>query len=147
MEIGRLNQKEISAFRDLIVIFNSVFENEYKIPGDQHLGRLLNMPDFMVFVVRINGKVVGGLTVYILHSYYSEKPKAYVYDVATATEYQGNGFGSSLIAHVCAYLNQHGFEEAWVEAESEDIKAVEFYRKTAFTNEMSATHFTYLFDL
>jgi aminoglycoside 3-N-acetyltransferase I len=39
-----------------------------------------------------------------------------------------------------------GFEDAYVEAESNDIDAVNFYRKTKYSSEMNAIHFTYIFD-
>jgi hypothetical protein len=32
----------------------------------------------MVFIVKLNGKVVGGLTIYMMHQYYSVNPLAYI---------------------------------------------------------------------
>jgi aminoglycoside 3-N-acetyltransferase I len=145
MEIKKLNQNEISDFSNLIKIFNEVFENNAPLPPDEHLGRLLSNPDFMVFVVRLNGKVIGGLTIYILHRYYSVKPVAYIYDVGIAPNFQRQGFGKALIEAVCRFCKNNGFEDAYVEAEADDIDAVSFYRKTTFTTEMNATHFTYTF--
>ncbi|TAF35754.1 MAG: GNAT family N-acetyltransferase [Cytophagales bacterium] len=146
MEIKKLLQHEIEAFKTLITIFNEVFENEAEIPAARHLEKLLSNPDFMVFVVQVNGQVVGGLTIYVLHRYYDTKPIAYIYDVGITPNFQGKGLGKALIAEVCRFCRESGFEDAYVEAESEDKDAVEFYRKTNFTYEMAATHFTYSFD-
>lgn len=146
MEIKKLNPDDVADFRSLAEIFKTVFENEEPIADREQLALLLSKPDFMVFVVRQNNKVVGGLTIYILHRYYGTKPVAYIYDVGISPGFQGQGLGKILIAEVCKYCRDNGFEDAYVEAESDDIDAVNFYRKTKFSSEMNAIHFTYTFD-
>lgn len=145
MEVKILNKNEIADFKHLIIVFKNVFENEQQIPSNDHLKKILSNPDFKVFVVMLNGKVVGGLTVYVLQSYYSTKPTAYIYDVGIAPAFQGQGLGKALIADLCKYCKKNGFEEAYVEAEGDDIDAVNFYRKTKHNSEMNAVHFTYTF--
>lgn len=146
MEIKKLHQSEIADFTKLIEIFKEVFENDAEISNEHHLSKLLSNPDFMVFVVKIDHKVVGGLTVYILHRYYGTKPVAYIYDVGITPKFQGKGLGKALMAEVCNFCKSNNFEDAYVEAESEDIDAVNFYRKTKFTQEMNANHFIYSFE-
>lgn len=146
MEIKMLDHHDVSDFRSLVEIFKHVFENEEPLSGNEQLGKLLSNPDFLVFVVRQNDQVVGGLTIYVLHRYYGSKPIAYIYDVGIAPEFQGRGLGKTLMAEVCKYCEDHGFEDAYVEAESEDQDAVDFYRKTKFSSELNAIHFTYTFD-
>lgn len=146
MEIKKLNHNEIADFRGLIEIFNDVFEQDTSTPNTDYLSRILSNADFIVFVVKENDKVVGGLTIYVLHSYYVEKPIAYIYDVGITPSSQGQGFGKALISEVCNFCKLNGFEDAYVEAESDDIDAIGFYRKTNFSNEMNAKHFTYTFD-
>lgn len=110
------------------------------------MSKLLYNPDFMVFIVTVKNKVVGGLTIYVLNSYYSLKPIAYIYDVGITPTFQGQGMGKALISEVCNYCKENGFEDAYVEAESDDIEAVGFYRKTRFSQEMNPIHFTYKFN-
>ncbi|MDX2195679.1 MAG: GNAT family N-acetyltransferase [Cytophagales bacterium] len=143
MEIVKLNTNDVTYFKDLVVIFKEVFENDNHIVHDEHLKKLLFNPNFLVFVVLIDNKVVGGLTVYILQQYYTTKPVAYIYDVGIAPKFQRQGLGKALIAEVCKFCKTHEFEDAYVEAESDDIDAVNFYRKTNFSYEINATHFTY----
>jgi aminoglycoside 3-N-acetyltransferase I len=140
MEIKKLNSGGLANFKSLIEIFKDVFENDEPIANDEQLGKLLSNPDFFVFVVLSDNKVVGGLTIYVLHRYYGTKPVAYIYDVGISPDYQGQGLGKALIAEVCNFCKQNDFEDAYVEAE---IDAVEFYRKTKFSSEMNAIHFTY----
>ncbi|WP_340062982.1 GNAT family N-acetyltransferase [Ascidiimonas aurantiaca] len=145
-EINKLHPNEVACFRDLVNIFKEVFENEEPISQNKQLGTLLSNPNFMVFVVRQNNKIVGGLTIHVLQSYYNTKPVAYIYDVGVTPELQGQGLGKALIAEVCECCKENGFEDAYVEAESDDIDAVNFYRKTKFNSETNAIHFTYTFD-
>lgn len=143
MEINKLNADSLINFKSLIEIFKDVFENDEPIANDEQLVKLLSNPDFFVFVVLLNNEVVGGLTIYVLHRYYGTKPIAYIYDVGISPDFQGQGLGKALIAAVCNFCKQNGFEDAYVEAESDDIDAVSFYRKTKFSSEMNAIHFTY----
>lgn len=146
MEIKKLEPFDVADFSDLIEIFKDVFENDKDTPSSEYLGRLLSNPCFIVFVVKLDGKVVGGLTIYVLHGYYSEQPIAYIYDVGITPTHQGKGLGKALIREVCRFCKQQNYLEAYVEAESDDMDAVGFYRKTKYSNEMNATHFTYSFD-
>lgn len=145
MVIKKLNKEDLPAFRKLIEIFNEVFENDQLIPADDYLIRLLSNPDFIVFVAVSDTEVLGGLTIHVLHSYYSGKPAAYIYDFGIAPAHQGKGYGKALMSEVCEYCKQHDFEYAYVEAESDDTDAVGFYRKTACSSELKAIHFTYDF--
>jgi aminoglycoside 3-N-acetyltransferase I len=146
MEIRKLNKSETSEFRDLIEIFNDVFENDRPTPDDSYLSFLLSNADFMVFIVKVENEVVGGVTIYVLHGCYSVKPTAYIYDVGITPRFQGQGLGKALISNVCGFCKANGFEDAYVEAESDDVDAVNFYRKTSFTKEIQAIHFTYAFN-
>lgn len=146
MLIKKLTGENIAEFRSLVEIFNHVFENNGAIVDATALKKLLDNPDFAVFVVLEHQQVIGGLTVYVLHSYYHPKPIAYIYDVGIHTPFQGKGYGKMLMKEVCKYFEQNGFDHAYVEAESDDVDAVQFYRKTPFTSELNAIHFTYDFD-
>lgn len=145
MDIKKLKIGETADFSALVKIFKEVFENDEAVADAAQLEKLLSNPDFMVFVVMVNNEVIGGLTVYVIHRYYHSKPIAYVYDVGVKPNFQGKGYGKALMAALCDYCQKHGFEEAYVEAEADDIDAVNFYRKTNFSAEMNATHFTYSF--
>ncbi len=143
MEIKKLNANSLREFKSLIEIFKLVFENNEPIAKDEQLSKLLSNPDLFVFVVMSNNEVLGGLTMYVLHRYYGTKPIAYIYDVGVSPNFQGQGIGKALISEVCSFCKQNNFEDVYVEAESDDIDAVEFYRKTKFSSEMNAIHFNY----
>lgn len=146
MKIKKLGKSDVPEFLKLIEIFKEVFESDDVVAQSAQLEKLLSNPGFLVFVVTINNEVVGGLTIYVLHRYYQSNPIAYIYDVGVAPAHQGKGYGKALIAEVCNFCRQEGFIEAYVEAENDDIDAVEFYRRTSFSSEMNAIHFTYLLE-
>jgi aminoglycoside 3-N-acetyltransferase I len=145
MEIKKLKSSEIADFKALIDVLLRVFESPDEMPDDQYLKELLSNRDFMAFVVKINDKVVGGLTVYVLPRYVGSQPIAYIYDVGMDPDFQRKGFGQALLREVCQFCKINGFEYAYVEAESDDTEAVNFYRKTGANHELKAIHFTYLF--
>lgn len=144
VKITHLTHKDIDPFVDLINVFKKEFDWS-SIPTKTHLQKVLSNPAFLVFVALLNNKVVGGLTVHILNSYETEKPSAYIYDLAVLAEYQRQGIGKSLIMAVNEYCRQHGFGEVFVQAETDDEQAVNFYRTTDISSELQATHFTYSF--
>ena len=143
MDIQKLSSDSLEDFKALIEIFKDVFENDEPIASDEQLGKLLSDPNFIVFVIKSNTIVLGGLTIYVLRRYFGVKPSAYIYDVGIRPEFQRQGLGKALIAEVCNFCKLNDFEDAYVEAESDDIDAVGFYRRTNFTSELNAIHFTY----
>lgn len=143
MDIRKLEPHEFTLFRELLEIFRVVFEIQEDLPDNYHLAKLLSDPGFLVFVVRVDDRVVGGLTIFVLRNYFKVRPVAYIYDVGISPRYQRNGLGKALIDEVCTFCRLNGFEEAYVEAEGDDLDAVSFYRKTRFSKEMRAVHFTY----
>jgi len=145
MELKKLEANDFKDFEALIKIFYLVFEHKGPLPDKTYLIKLLSNPNFIVFVVKINGQVVGGLTVFVLFLYYQLNPSAYLYDVGIQPEFQRQGLGKKLIVEVCKYCKENNFNEAFVEAEIADEEAISFYRNTNFSNEITAKHFTYSF--
>jgi len=147
IEIQKLTTKDIIYFSQLIKLFKNVFEStDLKVPDQLHLQKLLEKKSFIVFAAIKDNMVVGGLTAYVLEGYYSENPSAYVYDVAVLPELHRKGIGKKLLASINNYCSQNGFSEVFVQAETADLQAVNFYRSTPIISELQATHFTYSID-
>lgn len=142
--IKKLETKDVDEFVQLIRLFAEVFEmSNFSMPAREHLLKLLTKSDFMAFAAIEENKIVGGLTSYTLDQYYSEKPLAYIYDLAIKKSFQRQGIGSKLIAAITEYCSLHGFEEVFVQADQVDDYAIEFYRSTPITNEEQVIHFSY----
>lgn len=144
MNFKKLRSEDISYFEDLIVLFEAVFEmKEFVMPKGEYLRGLLGKESFHVFVALKERSVIGGLTAYTLNQYYSEKPLAYIFDLAVAHRWQRQGIGNALITDVKSYFQQRGYAEVFVQADRIDDYAVDFYRKTNPTNEEDVLHFYY----
>lgn len=142
MEIIQLQQQHQKEFEALIQIFYQVFEREGNLPSSAYLNQLLGNHQYLVLAAVEQGRVVGGLSVYFLNTCYDEKPTAYIYDVGIHPDRQRQGVGRMLMEYLMHYCRQHGFADAYVEAESEDEEAIAFYRSLNFSTELQATHFT-----
>ncbi|MCW3118132.1 MAG: GCN5-related N-acetyltransferase [Chitinophagaceae bacterium] len=141
--IKKLTQKDTNKFKELIRVFEVVFEmKNFMMPDDNHLQQLLEKDSFFVFVALSTDKVVGGLTAYTLEQYYSKLPLVYIYDLAVKTEFQRQGIGKRLISAIKDYCGEIGVEEVFVQAEEIDGYALEFYHSTGATAE-KVVHFYY----
>jgi aminoglycoside 3-N-acetyltransferase I len=143
-EIKIIKPDELDQLLDLISVFEVVFEMEhFKRPNETYLKSLLKRDNFFAVVARTDGKIIAGLTVYILHQYYSEKPLAYIYDLAVLAEYQRKGVGRKLIEFTNEYCRLQGYKEVFVQADKVDDYALEFYRSTNPTAEEQVVHYSY----
>lgn len=146
-EIKKLKGSDIDLFVELIRLFEDVFEMEaFSLPTKDYLQNVLLKPDFFVFVAIAGNKVVGGLTAYTLHQYYTTRPLAYIYDLAIARQFQRQGIGKKLIAATNLYCKEKGFEEVFVQADKVDDYALKFYRSTSPTAEEQTVHYFYTLD-
>ena len=143
IEIKKLGNHEIDKFKELIRLFEDVFEMEnFEMPDENYLEQLLEKDSFFVFVALLQDKVVGGLTSYTLQQYYSKLPLVYIYDLAVKTEFQRKGIGKMLISGLTNYCREIGIEEVFVQADEVDDFAIKFYHSTGATAE-KVVHFYY----
>ena len=141
--IEKLNHTHINKFIELIRVFEDVFEmKNFKMPGEIYLKQLLEKEDFFVFVALHENQVVGGLTSYIMHQYYSKSPLVYIFDLAVKTELQWKGIGKILIAANNTYSKTIGAEAVMVQADEADDYAIKFYHSTGATAQ-KVIHFDY----
>ncbi len=139
----KLQPNDYIFFVELIYLFEDVFEMEnFKIPQEEHLRKLLSKEGFYVFVAMLDNKVVGGLTAYTLDQYYSTKPLVYIFDLAIKREFQRQGIGKNLISAINTCCKELGVEEVFVQADLVDDYALDFYRSTGGIPE-DVVHFTY----
>ncbi len=137
---------DINDFSKLIRVFENVFEwKNISLPNQLHLQKIIDNPNFIAFVAKVDNQLIGGLTAHVLDRYDLEKPSAYVYDLAILNDYQRKVIGKTLMTALNEYCGENGFSEVFVQAETDDFHAVNFYRTTPISEELQATHFTYTF--
>lgn len=146
-EIQLLKSTDLNKLKELILVFENVFEmKQFELPSDTYLQKLLDKETFFAVISLVQDRIIGGLTGYILDQYYSEKPLAYIYDLAVLTEYQRKGVGRKLIKFTNEYCKQKGYEEVFVQADEIDDYAIDFYRSTKPTAEEKVIHFYYTLE-
>jgi ribosomal protein S18 acetylase RimI-like enzyme len=142
-EMIKVTPHDLQLFKELLVVFGDVFEmKNFQIPDDTYLQQVLESSSFMVYVVRNHGKTVGGLTAYILPSYYFKSSEVYIYDLAIMKQFQRKGLGRKLMSVLKDDCKALGFKEVFVQADLVDSHALEFYRSIGGTAE-SVVHFYY----
>lgn len=144
IEVLKLTGKDLDKFIQLIELFETVFEMEdLQMPENEYLRGQLLKGDFLVFVARAGNKVVGGLTAYTWHQYYSKTTQVYIYDLAVKSTMQRKGIGKLLISAIRDYCKNIGVGEMYVQADKVDDHAIDFYHSTGGT-EREVIHFNYL---
>lgn len=130
ISISQLQNTDLDKFKQLIILFNDVFEEYHSIASNSHLENLLQNPEFYAVVVEENNTIIGGLTAYEMKRYYSDSSELYIYDMAVKTNQQNNGIGKRLIKYLKSFAAQNNIETIFVEAHSEDKQAVKFYESS-----------------
>jgi aminoglycoside 3-N-acetyltransferase I len=144
IDIQIIQSNELEELKILISIFEKVFEmDNFKQPKLSHLQNLLDKESFFAITAKKENKTIAGLTVYVLDQYYSDKPLAYLYDLAVLKEHQRKGVGKKLIDFTKDFFRKKGFEEVFVQADKIDGYAIDFYRSTNPTEEEQVVHFYY----
>jgi aminoglycoside 3-N-acetyltransferase I len=136
MEIKQLSRADLSIFKALIDLFNTVFEEEQpSLASDVHLLKLLGSKSFFVLAAISEDKVFGGLTAYELPMIYSDSSEIILYDMAVSPEHQRMGIGKKLIQGLKDYCVTNGIKTFFVMAHEEDGHAIEFYHATGGKSE------------
>ena len=142
--VRQLTPADLDAYIQLIRVMEEVFEwEDFVLPGLPHLQKTLAQPATMVFVAFRDGRVVGGLTAYRLDLHSSERPSAYLYDLAVASDLQRQGIGRRLVTALLDHCRAEGYQDVFVQADVEDTHAIDFYRATQASSALQAVHFTY----
>ncbi len=144
IEIKLLEAYDLAHMKKLLQVFEVAFEHPHlMMANDQKLTELLNNDSFKAIVALQNHEVIGGLTLFLLDSYYSGKRMAYLYDLAVLPQFQRQGIGRALVGFGQTYCKQNQIEEMFVQAEMEDEHAIAFYRNLQPNSELGCIQFAY----
>jgi aminoglycoside 3-N-acetyltransferase I len=90
-----LTSSDINWLTSLIGVYETVFEMQaFHLPEASYLQTLLDNEQVIFYVAcDEEGKVIGGLTAYMLPSVYYAASEVYIYDLAVEVEWQRKGVG------------------------------------------------------
>lgn len=124
--------------RELVSVCSVAFESEY-IVTDEYLETMLDNSDCLILGALADERVVGGLIAFELLPIHGER-EMYLYDIAVHPQYQRHGIGKRLMQQLKKEAKIRGVKTIFVEAESEDVGAVAFYRSIG-GEEVGVHHF------
>jgi ribosomal protein S18 acetylase RimI-like enzyme len=133
IEVRVLNPDDLGLMRGMLGMFGAAFEDAAayteRQPDDSYLAALLSKPDFVAIAAVCEGRVVGGLTAYVLAKFEQARSEAYIYDLAVAEPFRRRGIATALIREVQRVSKARGAYVVFVQADREDEPAVALYTK------------------
>ena len=128
----KLVKDEVKKASELFDLYVAVFAQDsqsFIAPNILYLEQLLQKENILLYVAEYEGKVVGGLTAYVLPSIHREDNEIYIYDLAVASQHQRQGIGSNLVKYLFEDLKKQNVKYVYVQADKVDDEAIAFYKK------------------
>ncbi len=128
---ARLTRADVPRLRQLLAVFAAAFaEAETYLgrpPADAYLAALLGKEDFIALVAQDDGRVVGGLTAYVLAKPEQERREIYLYDLAVREGYRRRHIATNLILTLKQMAKEVGAYVIFVQADKGDTPAIRLY--------------------
>lgn len=128
MDFQRADQDSL---KELLIVFAEAFEDhesyQSAIPSDEYLNKLLARENFIPLVAIADGKVVGGLTAYVLQKFEQERSEIYIYDLAVLEEHRRQSIATGLINKLREIAREVGAYVIFVQADHGDDPAIRLY--------------------
>lgn len=133
MEYRILGPGDAAAMYEMLAVFGRAFDDpdtyDSARPGAAYLAGLLGRPDVIAVAALEGGRVVGGLTAYVLPKFEQARSEVYVYDLAVDEAFRRRGVATGLLDAVRAVAADRGAWVVYVQADKEDAPAVALYSK------------------
>jgi ribosomal protein S18 acetylase RimI-like enzyme len=140
VDVRVLTPDDVDLMRRMLDMFGAAFEDiatyTERQPDDSYLATLLSKPDFIAVAAVFEGKVVGGLTAYVLAKFEQARSETYIYDLAVDELFRRRGIATALIREVQRVSRTKGAYVVFVQADYEDEPAVALYTKLGTREEV-----------
>lgn len=128
-----LGTADTALLRDMLTMFGEAFDelDTYTAhqPDDAYLGQLLGSRLFIAVAAQAAGRVIGGLTAYVLPKFEQARSEIYLYDLAVAQPWRRRGVASALIAELQHLAAERGAYVIFVQADQGDDPAIALYTR------------------
>jgi ribosomal protein S18 acetylase RimI-like enzyme len=130
-DIRLLAPTDSRLLRELLAVFGAAFDDEARYlqaqPSDAYLERLLAGDTFVGLVACDAGRVIGGVTAYVLPKFEQARNELYLYDLAVAEAHRRRGVATALIGALGRVARERRAEVLYVQADIEDAPAIALY--------------------
>lgn len=126
------DEKEL---QQLLQLYIDVFKDRSLPKDTDYLSAILQQVNTIFVAAELQGELVGGITAHILPSIYGKFKELYIYDMAVSEAYQRQGIGSQMLNFVKEYCKANGIIDLFVQADTVDTGARNFYKKNGGVEE------------
>ena len=132
----RLGPKDSSQARNLIALFDRVFEEPTRpMLSEPDLLLRLGNEHVWVLVAMDQEQVLGGLVGYELPKFETRRSELYLYDLAVASAHQGQGIGRGLLDALIAQVKTTDIWAVFVQADLGDEVPNALYQSYGYKQE------------
>jgi ribosomal protein S18 acetylase RimI-like enzyme len=128
-----LGSSDVVAFRSLLALFGSAFDDRKTYEGDQpdddYLRRLLSSDTFIAVAAFEDMTPVGGIAAYVLPKFEQARSEIYIYDLAVNEGHRRRGIATALITELKRIAVERGAYVIYVQADYGDDAAIALYTK------------------
>ncbi|GGD16200.1 AAC(3)-I family aminoglycoside N-acetyltransferase [Aquisalinus flavus] len=139
-DIARLRDTDIPAFRELLGVFGTAFEEpdtyEGAQPDDAYLTRLLASETFFALAATQGDRIIGGLAAYELQKFEQARSEIYIYDLAVDEAHRRQGVATALIGRLQEIAAARGAWVIFVQADHGDDPAIALYESLGAREEV-----------
>lgn len=133
LSVRQLTSNDVKLMEDMLTIFGQAFDdtktyNEAR-PDKAYLKHLLSSDYFITVVALVGNSVVGGLAAYELKKFEQRRSEIYIYDLAVEASFRRQGIATALIQYLRKIAAKRGTYVIFVQADIDDIPAIELYTK------------------
>lgn len=140
-EIRLLAPEQATLLHELLEVYAEAFGEDGIPPRTDvaYLGRLLGSGQILALVALQAGRVVGGLSGYVLPRLARANDEFYLYDLAVAEHARRRGIARALIDALQAIAKDRNYATIYVQAHPEDTPATALY--THYAEAQDVVHF------
>lgn len=128
-----LSASDAARMHELLDVYARAFEDapsqRQRRPADAYLSALLADDAFIALAAVKEGRVVGGLTAYVLRKYEQERSEVYLYDLAVDEAHRREGIATALIERLRGVAAARGAWVIFVQADRGDDPAIALYSR------------------
>jgi aminoglycoside 3-N-acetyltransferase I len=127
IETSPIELGDLRTLADLRKVYSEAFDMPLDNPGAEHDLYLLSNPNLLFLVAKADGRVIGGMTVYLLPQIDTLNPQAYVDDLGVAKAWQRKGIGTQLMKTLFLIAEERSYYQMYLLVDRANEGSVQFY--------------------
>lgn len=131
MTIRVLETHEVARLEELFELYCQVFQEQHVRPEAKVLADRLQDPAVFFVAALVEDELVGGMTIYVQPSLYTDQVYYNIFDMAIKQAWQNRGIGRKMLHFMIELARQDHAEALYIEADDGDDAANHLYHSLA----------------